>query len=107
MTPALLVTASSILVDVVIALLIIEMILLYAAARSRGRSVQMMTLANSAAGLCLLLALRSALHDSGPEWIVLALTGALLAHLADLGLRRKLLPGGAGREISKSETNPT
>lgn len=103
----LLVTASSILVDVVIALLIIEMVLLYAATRARGRGVQLMTLANSAAGLCLLLALRSALNDSGPQWIVLALTGALLAHLADLGLRRKLLPGGAGREISKSETNPT
>jgi uncharacterized membrane protein YhhN len=100
-------TASSILVDVVIALVIIEMVLLFAATRTRGRSVQLMTLANSAAGLCLLLALRSAVQDSGPEWIVLALTGALLAHLADLGLRRKLLPGGAGREISKSETNPT
>ncbi|MEJ2273008.1 MAG: hypothetical protein P8Y01_00285 [Woeseiaceae bacterium] len=100
-------TASSILVDVVIALVIIEMVLLFAATRRRGRSVQLMTLANSAAGLCLLLALRSALQDSGPEWIVLALTGALLAHLADLGLRRKLLPGGAGREISKSETTPT
>ena len=107
MLTALFVTASSILVDVVIALLIIEMVLLYAAARSRGRGVQMMTLANSAAGLCLLLALRSALNDSGPQWIVLALTGALLAHLADLGLRRKLLPGGAGREIRKSETNLT
>lgn len=100
------VTASSILVDVVIALLIIEMLLLFAVSRPRGRSVQLMTLANSAAGLCLLLALRSALNDSGPEWMMLALTGALLAHLADLGLRRKLLPDGAGREISKSETNP-
>jgi hypothetical protein len=103
----LLVSASSILVDVVIALLIIEGVLLYAATRARGRGVQLMTLANSAAGLCLLLALRSALNDSGPEWIVIALTGALLAHLADLGLRRRLLPGGAGRGISKSETTPT
>ncbi|MEJ2255745.1 MAG: hypothetical protein P8X98_01860 [Woeseiaceae bacterium] len=107
MLTSLFMTASSILVDVVIALVIIEMVLLFAATRRRGRSVQLMTLANSAAGLCLLLALRSALQDSGPEWIVLALTGALLAHLADLGLRRKLLPGGAGREISKSETTPT
>ena len=107
MLTSLFMTASSILVDVVIALLIIEMLLLFAASRARGRGVQLMTLANSAAGLCLLLALRSALQDSGPEWIVLALTGALLAHLADLGLRRRLLPGGAGREISKSETNPS
>jgi hypothetical protein len=101
------VTTSLILVDVAIALVIIEMVLLLAASRDLGRSVQLMTLANSAAGLCLLLALRSALNGSSAGWIVLALTGALLAHLADLGLRRKLLPGGAGREISKSETNPT
>ena len=107
MWTSLFVTASSVLVDVVIVFLVVEVILLLAVSRGRGRNMQLMTLANSAAGLCLLLALRSAINDSGQGWIMLALTGALLAHVADLGLRRQLLPGGAGSEIRKSETTRT
>jgi hypothetical protein len=38
-------------------------------------------------GFCLLVALRAALVGSGWMWVASALTGALLAHVADLALR--------------------
>ena len=101
------VTATSILVDIVIVLVVLETLYLVAASRTRGKALQWMTVANSAAGLCLLLALRFAINDSGPGFIILAMTGALLAHLADLRLRHQVLPWGAGRDNNKSESTHT
>ena len=97
-------SAASVLVDIAIVLVLLEMIYLFATSRSGSVSIKWMTVANSAAGLCLLLALRCAIHDSGPGLIMLAMTGALLAHLADLRLRYQVLPWGAGRDKKKTES---
>lgn len=104
MFSVMLATVSTLLVDVVIAFLVIEMIFLAVAARARGAGMQLMTIANSAAGLCLVLALRFALHDAGSGWIMLAMSGAFLAHLADLGFRRQLQLRGAARDVKNSKS---
>ena len=79
---------SAVLVDVAIAFLVLEVIVYVLTPTNKTRNT--LFLANGFAGLCLLLALRAAIHDSGQGWIVAALIGALLAHLIDLTLRRRL-----------------
>jgi hypothetical protein len=101
------VSATSVLVDIVIVLVVLETLYLFATSRTRGKALQWLTAANSAAGLCLLLALRFAINDTGPGFIILAMTGALLAHLADLRLRHQVLPWGTGRDNNKSESTQT
>lgn len=103
MLTAFVLTAVSVLVDIVIVLVLLEMAFLFATTRSEHPSLKWMTVANSAAGLCLLLALRFAINENGPGLIILAMTGALLAHLADLRLRHQVLPWGAGRDNNKPE----
>ncbi len=97
-----LVTALSVLVDIVIVMVVLETIYLTTATNTRNAAARWMTAANNAAGLCLLLAIRFAFNDNGPGLIVLALAGALLAHLAELRLRHQALLWGARRDNNES-----
>lgn len=76
------------LVDVILALVVVEVAALVWFRRRTGRGPEPLgLLATAAAGGCLLLALRAALADADPIWIAAALAGAGLAHLADLARR--------------------
>lgn len=73
----------------VLAVLAIEAVLLtvVASRRSpmpRSRTNLKGTLANLAAGTCLVLAMLASTLDASWGWIALCLTGAFLAHLIDL-----------------------
>lgn len=75
-------------VDLVLALTVAEAAALVAWHRFTGRGPRPLdALCMLAAGAFLLLAVRSALAGAGHPWIMLCLTGALLAHLADLARR--------------------
>lgn len=75
-------------VDLILALVAVEVAALVWFRRRTGRGPDPLGLvASAAAGGCLLLALRAALTDAGPAWIAVALAGAGLAHLADLARR--------------------
>lgn len=54
------------------------------------------------AGACLLAALRAALTDAGWQWIALALSGALVAHVLDMHQRvRRRLESPASRRAAR------
>ena len=73
------------LLDAVIALTMLECAALIAYHRITSRGLAPKDyLLNLVSGLCLMLALRAALVDSGWAWIALCLTAAGLAHSADL-----------------------
>ena len=76
------------LIDMVIVLTVLEGIGLaaYHAVTGRGLAAQDYAL-NLVSGLCLMLALRGALAGSGIFWIALCVTGAGLAHGADIWRR--------------------
>ena len=78
--------ASGRIIDVILALVALEALLLAWLGRRGGPPLPAL-LANLASGAALMLALRAALVGSG--WIVVAgwLLAGLVAHLADLGLR--------------------
>lgn len=74
--------------DLVLAVMLVEALGLAAIHRRTGRGLPpAAVLLNLAAGAALLLALRGALVGAGWGWIALALTGALVAHVADLRQR--------------------
>lgn len=75
--------ASGRIVDLILALVVLEGLLLLALRRLHGIPVRPL-IANLLAGACLLLALRAALVDSAWPWIALALFGALVAHMVDI-----------------------
>lgn len=76
------------IVDLIVALTVVEWLALAAYHRSTGRGIAPLDLlGNLLAGVFLLLALRGALLGAGWGWIGLALTAALIAHLSDLGRR--------------------
>jgi hypothetical protein len=80
--------ASGRIVDAVIALMVLEALLLAWLHLRRGRGLAPADLlANLAAGLFLLLALRAALVGAAWPWIAASLAAALVAHLADLARR--------------------
>jgi hypothetical protein len=80
--------ASGRLVDLVLALMVLEGVLLAAYRRRTGRGIAPADLlANLLAGGALLLALRAALTGAGWTSIALWLALALLAHVADLARR--------------------
>ncbi len=80
--------ASPVVVDLILALLALESALLIYWHRRTGRGIRPgQLLPNVLAGACLLLALRAALSGANPLYVGLALSGALLAHVADLYLR--------------------
>lgn len=80
--------ASGRLVDLILALVVLEAIVLVLWHRRTGRGlVPRDLLPNLAAGACLLLALRAVLAEAPWYCASAALAGAGLAHLLDLGLR--------------------
>jgi hypothetical protein len=75
-------------VDAVLALVVMEVIALAFLRLAKGRAVPFSgILVTIAAGASLLLALRAALAGADWRWVALALTAALIAHLADLRIR--------------------
>ena len=81
--------ASGRIVDLILALTVLEWLLLTAYRRRTGRGpAPAPLLANLLAGICLLLAVRAALVDAWWGWLALCLAEPRwLAHLADLRLR--------------------
>lgn len=76
------------LVEVILALTALEWLALSAYHRLTGRGVEPRDFGrNLASGMCLLLALLAALRHAWWGWIAASLTGALLAHVSDLGRR--------------------
>ncbi len=76
------------LVDIVIALTFVEAVVLMVYHRSTGRGVAPRDfLLNMLSGLCLMLALRNALNNTGWPWIALLLSSAGLLHALDMGRR--------------------
>lgn len=74
--------------DLVIAFTLIECAALALYHRATGKGVAPRDfLANMASGLCLMLALRCAVHDAGAAWIALFLLAAGLAHGTDIWMR--------------------
>jgi hypothetical protein len=72
-------------VDLVIALVVVEALVLVLLHRWRGIGpAPRLMLPNLASGLCLMLALRAALSPSSTIGIALGLAGAGLAHAIDL-----------------------
>lgn len=72
---------------VAIAVLLLELVILWLLARRDSAMRYMPFFANGLSGLCLILALRAALLDSGAAAAALWLGLGLLAHLADLASR--------------------
>jgi hypothetical protein len=80
---------SGALVDVAIAVVLIEALGLFLARRLAGRGPGLAPMLPSlASGLCLMLALRAALSDAPWPWIVTALAVSGVAHVADLARRQ-------------------
>lgn len=80
--------ASGRIVDLILATMVLEGIVLIAYNRRTGRGVAPVDLLiNLLAGMCLLLALRAALTGLSWRWTAAWLAAALLAHLADLWRR--------------------
>lgn len=80
--------ASGRIVDLILAAVALEAVLLLAYRRRTGRGIRPVgLLATLSAGAALLLALRAALIGAWWGWIALALSVALLAHLVDLAAR--------------------
>lgn len=80
--------ASGRIVDLALAVLLAEAALLSLLYWRKGRAAEALRLLPVlVAGACLLAALRAALTGGAWPVMALSLTGALLAHLADLGLR--------------------
>ena len=80
--------ASGRVVDLILGLMLLEGLALAALWAWGGRGVPPLALwANLAAGATMLLALRLALTGASWVWVWLSLLVALLAHVADLGVR--------------------
>jgi len=76
-------------VDIALALMVVEAVGVWLYRRGRGQGFPVQDIAwNLAAGACLLLALRAALTQAGWAWVALFLTAALVAHIGDF--RRRL-----------------
>ena len=75
-------------VDLILALVLVEVILLVSFRRKTGRGLGLAEVAGSLlAGAFLLLALRGALVGAAWPWIAASLFAALVAHLVDLAGR--------------------
>jgi hypothetical protein len=80
--------ASGHVVDLILALVVVEGLLLFALGRWRGQGVPLADFLPSAlGGVCLLLALRASLTGAGGTAIVPWLLGSFAAHLWDLKRR--------------------
>ncbi len=76
--------ANARIVELIAGLVVVEIIALGVYFRLRGRAIPWDLFSNLVSGLCLLLALRSALLDSAWPLIAGWLSAALIAHLAAL-----------------------
>jgi hypothetical protein len=84
----------TLLVDLAIAWMLVEALVVGATYLRRGQpALARWSVANTAAGLMLLLAARVALGDFGIGPLALCLAGALAAHLAEWALRPPLADG--------------
>jgi hypothetical protein len=73
------------IVDLMLALIVIEIIAIMALRRARGGAIATgPLLINIGAGASIMLALRASLTDSGWPWIAAFLLASLLFHAADL-----------------------
>jgi hypothetical protein len=76
------------IVDLILAIVAIEVAALAVYFRRTGRGVAPIELvSNLLSGVCLLLALRAALLGASWVWVALPLIASFLAHLADLRRR--------------------
>ena len=83
------------LVDLVIAVTLLECAALALYHRATGRGVAPREFAlNMLSGLCLMLALRSLAHDAGAAWVAAWLLAAGVAHGTDIWLRWRRRAGG-------------
>jgi len=79
---------SGLAVDLVLALMAGEALLLLAIHRYAGRGPAPSDwLANLASGFCLVLGVRAVVGGAPWPWLAMALSGSLVAHLVDLKLR--------------------
>ena len=81
------------LAHLIIGLLVLEAAVMVVLSRGQPVAFRLQWVANAVAGLCFALALLVLLADGPRAWLLAALTGALLAHLADVALRWRLAPG--------------
>jgi hypothetical protein len=94
--------ASGRIVDLALGLVLVEAVVLLAIRRRTGHGVAPAELAAFLlAGACLMLALRAALVGADWSWVALWLLGALLAHLADLGLRWRRQSMASGKNVGR------
>jgi hypothetical protein len=76
------------IVDVIAAIMVVEVIICLALKRHSARGLSLAEISTMAlAGFFLLLALRAALTSADWRWIALFLLGSLIAHLFDLKMR--------------------
>jgi hypothetical protein len=80
-------------IDIVLAVIVVEAIILIAA----WRRPWLATLLALLPGACLLLALRAAITDAGWAWIAFWVTLSFPVHLADLAIRTKKEPARPGQ----------
>jgi len=89
-------TQLSSLVDLVIAITVVEFAALLVYHRATGRGVAPREFAaNMVSGLLLMAALRCFAHDAAAWWTVLCLLGAGAAHTTDLWMRWRREPRAA------------
>ena len=81
------------LAHLIIGLLVLEAAVMVVLSRGQRVAFRLQWVANAVAGLCFALALLVLLANGPRAWLLAALTGALLAHLADVALRWRLAPG--------------
>ena len=80
--------ASGHIVDLVLAVMVLEALALGLYFRITSRGIRLADLLiNLASGTCLLFALRAALTGQSWEWIAAALAASLLGHVLDLSRR--------------------
>ncbi len=97
--------ASGRIVDLAIAITLVEAIALIAWRRATGSGIAARQLIpNLAAGLCLMLAVRAALTGAAWSWLALALVGAGAAHCIDLVGR---WPSAPTRRPDRADTAAT
>ncbi|MEO0619392.1 MAG: hypothetical protein AAFZ01_08930 [Pseudomonadota bacterium] len=81
---------SPLIVDLILGLVAIEIVALsYLFGRTSALFAPLPLLANTIAGIGILIALRGALAGTPWPWVPLGLTVSLVAHLCDLALRWK------------------
>ena len=80
--------ASGRIVDLMLAFVALEIVVLLIYRARTGRGIPALPLLlNIGAGGCLMLALRATVAEAGWQWIAACLIGALVFHVADLGQR--------------------